>query len=73
MTTKERLHKLVDELSDAEADDALIILGRVHERQGTQTSAGRKIAEGYERVPQTSQEDAWAMTNAREAIREERW
>lgn len=34
---------------------------------------GRKIVEGYERVPQTAEEDAWAQTSARDAIREEPW
>jgi hypothetical protein len=51
VTTKERLHKLIDELSDPEADDALVVLGRVHERQTRQTSVDREIAEGHERVP----------------------
>ena len=33
----------------------------------------RRIVEGYTRVPQTPLEDAWALANAREAIREEPW
>ena len=73
MTTRDRLHRLVDELSEAEADDALALLNRVHEHSEERATIGRAIAEGYERVPQTSQEDAWASANAHEAIREERW
>src|SRR5580704_8614172 len=34
MTTKERLHMLVDELSEAEADDALLTLTRSHGHEG---------------------------------------
>lgn len=33
----------------------------------------RQIVEGYRRRPQTSDEDAWAEANAREAVREEPW
>lgn len=33
MTTKERLHKLVDELTEAEADDALRYVASRHERK----------------------------------------
>ncbi|MGH2903361.1 MAG: hypothetical protein ACRDK7_07250 [Solirubrobacteraceae bacterium] len=34
MTTKERLHKLVDELSEQEADDALDFIASRHEGDG---------------------------------------
>ena len=33
----------------------------------------RQIVEGYQRVPQTDVEDAWAEAAARDAIREESW
>jgi hypothetical protein len=73
MTSKERLHKLVDELSEAEADNALVALSRSREGSAKRAETGRAIAAGYERIPQTAEEDAWAQANAREAIREERW
>jgi hypothetical protein len=73
MTSKERLHKLVDELSEAEANNALVVLSRSREENSDRATIGRAIAAGYERIPQTAEEDAWAQANAREAIREERW
>ena len=36
-------------------------------------AVGRRIVEGYRRIPQTSEEDAWAQSAARDAIREEPW
>jgi len=33
----------------------------------------RRIAEGYRRLPQTAEEEAWANAAARDAIREEPW
>ncbi len=71
VTTKERLHKLVDELSEREADETLRFAVARHENQST--AIGREIAAGYERLPQTTEEDAWAQANARDAIREEPW
>lgn len=71
MTAKERLHKLVDELSEAEADETLRFAVARHE--GQSTSVGQAIAAGYKRLPQTAEEDAWAQANARDAVREERW
>jgi metal-responsive CopG/Arc/MetJ family transcriptional regulator len=38
-----------------------------------QAELDRRIVEGYQRVPQTDDEDAWAEANARAAIREEPW
>jgi metal-responsive CopG/Arc/MetJ family transcriptional regulator len=35
--------------------------------------ADRRIVDGYRRLPQTDDEDAWAEANARAAIREEPW
>ena len=63
MTTRERLHLLVDQLSDVEAEATLARLVRERDLvdQWTQSDGG----------PAT--EDAWALTNAREAIREEPW
>jgi hypothetical protein len=63
MTTREKLHILVDELTDGEAEAALARLSREREllRQWT-GSTDTAVAE-----------DEWALANAREAIREERW
>jgi hypothetical protein len=63
MTPREKLHLLIDELSDDEAEAALARLVREREllRQWT----------GAEDTDAT--EDSWALANAREAIREERW
>lgn len=33
----------------------------------------RRIVEGYGRIPQTADEEAWAQRAAREAVREEPW
>ena len=63
MTTREKLHILVDELTDGEAEAALARLSREREllRQWTaSTDAG-------------AAEDEWALANARDAIREEPW
>jgi predicted DNA-binding protein len=38
-----------------------------------QAELDRRIVDGYRRVPQTDDEDAWAEANARAAIREEPW
>jgi hypothetical protein len=63
MTTREKLHIIVDELTDGEAEAALARLSREREllRQWT-GSTDTAVAE-----------DEWALANAREAIREERW
>jgi hypothetical protein len=63
MTPREKLHLLVDELSDAEADAALARLVRQRELLGHWTQTEDADAT----------EDAWALANAREAIHEERW
>lgn len=63
MTTRERLHRLVDELNEAEAEAALVRLGRDHE-------ALRHWAYAEDTEPS---QDVWALRNAREAIREEPW
>ncbi|MHB8659963.1 MAG: hypothetical protein ACYC91_18890 [Solirubrobacteraceae bacterium] len=63
MTTRERLHVLIDELSEAEAEAALARL--VRERQTIKQWAKSETAGGVE--------DDWALANAREAIREEPW
>jgi metal-responsive CopG/Arc/MetJ family transcriptional regulator len=33
----------------------------------------REIVEGYERIPQTDEDESWAEWEAREMIREEPW
>lgn len=63
MTTREKLHLLVDELSDAEAEAALARLTRERELLAQWTAP----EDGH------ATEDAWALANAREAIREEPW
>jgi hypothetical protein len=63
MTMREKLHLLVDDLSDAEAEAALARLTRERDLLAQWTAP---------KDAQTT-EDAWALTNAREAIREERW
>jgi hypothetical protein len=63
ITARERLHRLVKELSQAEADAMLTRLAR--EREDVRQRALAENAEGIE--------DAWALTNAREAIRQEPW
>lgn len=73
VTTRERLHRLVDELTDAEASEALRALRASSACAERRDTVGRAIAEGYERVPQTVEEDAWALANAREAIHDEPW
>ena len=63
MTTREKLHRLVDELSEAEVQAALTRLERE-----------RAAIERWAEVDDASSvEDAWAAANAREAIREEPW
>jgi hypothetical protein len=63
MTTREKLHLLVDELSEVEAEAALARLVRERELFVQWTAPG-----GH-----GTTEDAWALANAREAIREEPW
>jgi hypothetical protein len=63
MTAREKLHLLVDELSDAEAEAAFDRL--IRERELLQRWTAAKDIDATE--------DAWALANAREAIREERW
>ena len=63
MTPHQKLHLLVDELTDAEAEAALARLVRE-----------RALLDEWTRTEDTAAtEDAWALTNAREAIREEPW
>lgn len=53
----------MDELSEAEAEAALARL--VREREAVERWAKAEDADAVE--------DAWALANAREAIREEQW
>lgn len=63
MTSREKLHLLVDELTDAEAAATLARLLR-----------DREQLDQWANSPEPDlTEDAWALANAREAIREERW
>lgn len=62
MTTREKLHRLVDELSEAEVQAALTRLERE-----------RGAIERWAETDAGSAEDVWAVANAREAIREEPW
>jgi hypothetical protein len=57
MTTREKIHKLVDELPESQLDPVAEILA----------------SRGKGELISTSEEDAWALANAREAIREESW
>jgi hypothetical protein len=63
MTTREKLHRLVDELTEAEAQAALTRLERERAaiERWAEADDGGSVA------------DAWAVANAREAIREEPW
>lgn len=63
MTTREKLHLLVDEFSEVEAEAALARLTRERDL----------LAEWTASEDDQTTEDAWALSNAREAIREERW
>jgi hypothetical protein len=63
MTMREKLHLLVDELTDAEAEAALARL--VGERELLRQWTGPPDV--------GAEEDEWALANAREAIREEPW
>jgi hypothetical protein len=63
MTPREKLHLLVDELSDEQAEAALARLVREREL----------LARWTEPEDANAAEDAWALANAREAIREEPW
>ena len=63
MTTREKLHKLVDEFSEDEAEAALARL--VREREAVEHWTATADVE--------ADEDAWARENAREAVREEPW
>lgn len=63
MTPRQKLHLLVDDLTDTEAEAALARL--VREREQLEQWIAPEDTEATE--------DAWALTNAREAIREEPW
>jgi hypothetical protein len=60
MSPHQKLHVLVDELTNAEAEAALARLVRE-----------RDLLEEWAATEAT--DDAWALANAREAIREEPW
>lgn len=63
VTTREKLHLLVDDLSDAEVEAALTRLVREGEAVERWAEAEDGPAVG----------DTWALANARDAIREDPW
>jgi hypothetical protein len=63
MTSREKLHVLIDELTDAEADATLARLVRDREQ----------LDHWAETENTAAVQDTWAIANARDAIREERW
>ncbi len=63
VSTREQLHSFVDDLSEAEAEAALVRLMRERDSLSTWAKADSRDAT----------EDAWALANAQEAIREEPW
>ncbi len=63
VTTREKPHRLVDDLSEPEVEAALARL--VRERAAVEQWAEADDAAAVE--------DDWALANAREAIREEPW
>jgi hypothetical protein len=71
VTTREKAHRLLDELPESEVEPVLEFI--VSRREGDGAAVGEAIADGYRRFPQTPEEDAWAAANAREAVREEPW
>jgi len=44
-----------------------------HLHDETEAEMDARIVAGYERVPQTDEEEQWALAGARSAIREEPW
>jgi CCR4-NOT transcriptional regulation complex NOT5 subunit len=63
MTPREKLHRIVDELSEAEVEATITRLER--ERDALETWVDSEDVDAVE--------DSWAAANAREAIREEPW
>lgn len=63
MTSRDKLHRFVDELSEDEAEAALhrLLQERVAVEQWAATEEGPAV------------EDAWALANAHDAVREEPW
>lgn len=63
MTSREKLHVLIDELTDVEVEAALARLVKDREQLNhwAQTEDSAAV------------QDAWALANARDAIRDERW
>jgi hypothetical protein len=63
VTPREKLHRLVDELSETQVEAAL-----------TRLLQESEVVEEWAAAEDTgATEDAWARANAREAIREELW
>jgi hypothetical protein len=74
MTSKERLYKLVDELSEAEAEETLVVLSRSREQEDDtgrrQRAIDQAIIDSYTQIPQEDLGASWA---AQQSIREEPW
>ena len=70
MTIKERLHRLVDELSEQEAQRARIIVEDERADAQRRREIDKAIIDSYTRTPQEDLGAGWA---ARESIREEPW
>jgi limonene-1,2-epoxide hydrolase len=62
VTNREKLHAFVDGLSEDEAQAALRRL-----------EAEREAVSQWAVADEAGAEDAWALVNAREAVREEPW
>lgn len=72
----EELLALLDERASRERRSRSTLIREALEvflREEIGDAVGSRIAEGYRRIPQTSEEDAWAGSAARDAIREEPW
>jgi hypothetical protein len=63
VTTKELLHKLVDELSEAEAQHARIVVEDERLAEQRRRDIDRAIVEGYTRVP-PGEIDEWGDLSA---------
>jgi hypothetical protein len=70
MTIKERLHMLVDELSEQEAQNARIVVEDERTTEQQRREIDEAIVASYTQIPQEDLGAGWA---ARESIREEPW
>jgi len=73
--TEELLARL-DERAAREGRSRSVLIREAIEaflRDEREAELDRRIVEGYERMPQSGDDDAWALANARAAIQEEPW